>query len=140
MNRRVGLRGRITGALAIAGLLAAVVLSVITLTITRQVLITDRNQLAEALTFTNAQTVQRTLAGDLEPGATQAVVDSLNTAEGSRPLISTDGGNSFSLDGSFTLEQVPESLQNTTIEGDAGRIVTSIALDRGVLELSLIHI
>ena len=126
MNRRVGLRGRITGALAIAGLLAAVVLSVITLTITRQVLITDRNQLAEALTFTNAQTVQRTLAGDLEPGATQAVVDSLNTAEGSRPLISTDGGNSFSLDGSFTLEQVPESLQNTTIEGDAGRIVTSI--------------
>ena len=82
MNRRVGLRGRITGALAIAGLLAAVVLSVITLTITRQVLITDRSQLAEVLTFTNAQTVQRTLAGDLEPGATQAVVDSLSTAEG----------------------------------------------------------
>ena len=126
MNRRVGLRGRITGALAIAGLAAAVALSVITLTITRQVLIADRNQLAEALTFTNAQTVQRTLAGDLEPGATQAVVDSLNTAEGSRPLITTDGDNSFSLDGSFTLEQVPVSLQTTTIEGDAGRIVTNI--------------
>ena len=127
MNRpRIGLRGRITGALAIAGLLAAIILSVITLTITRQVLLTDRNQLAEALTFTNAQTVQRTLTGDLSPGSTQAVVDSLNTAEGSRPLISTDGGNSFSLDGSFTLEQVPASLRTTTIDGNAGRLVTNI--------------
>lgn len=125
-RRRVGLRGRITGALALAGFLTAVALSIITVGISRQVLLTGRNQLAEALTFTNAQTVQRTLAGDLEPGATQAVVDSLNTAEGSRPLISTDGGNSFSLDGSFTLEQVPVSLQTLTLEGEAGRMVTAI--------------
>ena len=127
MNRsRIGLRGRVTGALAIAGILAAVVLSALTLTLTRQVLLTDSNQVADALTFTNAQTVQRTLAGDLSPGATQAVVDSLNTAEGSRPLISTDAENSFSLDGSFTLEQVPLSLQNTVAEGNAANIVTSI--------------
>ena len=127
MNRlRIGLRGRITGALAIAGLLAAATLSIITLTITRQVLLTDRDQLAEALSFSNAQTVQRTLAGDLEPGATQAVVDSLNTGGGSRPLITTNFDNSFSLDGSFTLEQVPLSLQTATVEGNAGRMVTNI--------------
>lgn len=127
MNRsRIGLRGRVTGALAIAGILAATVLSALTLTLTRQVLLTDRSQLADALTFTNAQTVQRTLAGDLEPGATQAVVDSLNTAEGSRPLISTDGGNSFSLDGSFTLEQVPLALQSITAEGSAANMITSV--------------
>ena len=127
-RRRLGLRGRITGALALAGFLTAVALSIITVGISRQVLLTGRNQLAEALTFTNAQTVQRTLAGDLEPGATQAVVDSLNTAEGSRPLISTDGGNSFSLDGSFTLEQVPVTLQTLTLEGEAGRKVTALSL------------
>lgn len=123
---RIGLRGRVTGALAVAGILAAMVLSVITLSITRQVLLGSRSQVADALTFNNAQTVQRTLAGNLDPGATQAVVDSLNTAEGSRPLIITDGGNSFSLDGSFTLEQVPMALQDLTAAGDAASMVASL--------------
>ncbi len=125
-RRRIGLRGRITGALAIAGLLAAITLSVITVTITRQVLITDRSQVAEVLIFTNAQTVQRTLPGDLLPTSTQAVIDSLNTTEGSRPLISTDGGNSFSRDGSFTIEQVPVALRTATVDGMAGRMVAEI--------------
>ena len=127
MNRlRLGLRSRITVAFALGGLTVAALLAVITLTTTRQVLLSDRDDVAQVLIFANASRVQRTLTGDLEPGALQGVIDSLSTAAGSRPLISTDGGNSFSLDGQFTLEQVPVDLRTITLEGNAGRMRTTI--------------
>ena len=107
----LGLRSRITVAFALGGLLVAFLLAAITLTTTRQVLLGDREEIAEELAFSNASSVQRQLGGDLEPGAVQGVVDSLNTAAGSRPLLIIDNGN-FSLDASaFSLDDVPTDLQ-----------------------------
>ena len=118
----LGLRSRITVAFALGGLFVAFLLAAITLTTTRQVLLADREEIAQELAFSNASNVQRQLGGDLEPGAVQGVVDSLSTATGSRPLLIIDNGN-FSRDASaFSLDDVPAELQTLTFEGNAGRI------------------
>ena len=122
----LGLRSRITVTFALGGLLVAFALALITVTTTRQVLLADRDDLAEVLVFSNATSVQRQLVGDLEPGAVQGVIDSLNTAAGSRPLLITDGAQ-FSLDESaFSLDDVPTDLRTVTFEGNAGRLRASV--------------
>ena len=122
---RLGLRSRITAAFAIGGMLITALLAVITLTTTRQVLLADRDAVAEVLVFANASRVQRTLPGDLEPGSVTGILEGLNSAAGSRQLIAIDG-NPFSRDGQFVLEQVPVSLRTLTLEGSAVRIRTSL--------------
>lgn len=127
MNRlRLGLRSRVTLAFAVGGLVITALLAGITLTTTRQVLLSDRDEVAELIVFANASRVQRQLGGDLDPGAVGSVIDSLNTTAGSRALLITDDGN-FSLDPSaFTLDDVPIDLQSITFEGRAARIRTSV--------------
>jgi len=126
VNRlRLGLRSRITVAFALGGLLIAVLLAIITLTTTQQVLLSDRDELAEVLIFANATRVQGSLTGDNEPGAIQGLLESLNSAAGSRQLLSIDGAG-FSRDGQFVLEQVPIALRTATLEGDAVRLRTAL--------------
>lgn len=123
---RLGLRSRVTVAFALGGLIVTALLTLITLTTTRQVLLADRDEVAELIVFANASRVQRLLGGDLDPGAVGGVVDSLNTTAGSRPLLITDDGN-FPFDpSSFTLDDVPPDLQAITFEGRVGRIRTSV--------------
>lgn len=123
---RLGLKSRITAAFALGGLVVTLLLTLITLTTTRQVLLADRNEVAELIVFANASRVQRQLGGELAPGAVGNVIDSLNTTAGSRPLLTTNDGN-FPFDPSaFTLNDVPPDLQRITFEGNAGRIRTSV--------------
>ena len=106
-------------------MMIAALLAVITVTTTRQVLLADRDEVAEVLVFANASRVQRTLPGDLEPGSVTGILEGLNSAAGSRQLIAIDG-NQFSRDGQFVLEQVPASVRTLTLEGSAVRIRTSL--------------
>lgn len=123
---RLGLKSRITAAFAMGGLVVTLLLTVITLTTTRQVLLADRDEVAELIVFANASRVQRQLGGDLAPGAVGNVIESLNTTAGSRPLLTTNDGN-FPLDpAAFTLDDVPSDLQTITFEGRAGRMRTSV--------------
>lgn len=123
---RLGMKSRITAVFTLGGLVVTALLTVITLTTTRQVLLADRDEVAELIVFANASRVQRQLGGDLDPGAVGNVIDSLNTTAGSRPLLITNDGN-FSLDPSaFTLDDVPADLQSLTFEGRAGRIRTDV--------------
>ena len=123
---RLGLRSRITVAFAIGGLVVAVLLAVITLTTTRQVLLADRDEVAEVLIFTNASRLQRLLTGDLESASIREALDGLNTTAGSRSLITTNGSNPFPTDEQFSIPQVPISLRTLTLEGKAGRMRTSL--------------
>ncbi len=123
---RLGLKSRITAAFTLGGVVVTLLLTVITITTTRQVLLADRDDVAELIVFANAVRVQRQLGGDLDPGAVGNVIDSLNTTAGSRPLLITDDGN-FSLDPTaFSLDDVPADLQAITFEGRAGRMRTSV--------------
>ncbi len=123
---RLGLKSRITAAFTLGGVIVTLLLTLITITTTRQVLLADRDDVAELIVFANASRVQRQLGGDLDPGAVGNVIDSLNTTAGSRPLLITDDGN-FSLDPTaFTLDDVPADLQSITFEGRAGRMRTAV--------------
>lgn len=122
----LGLRSRVTLAFAIGGLLVTALLAFLTLGLTRSELLSGRESVARVLAFANAARVQQQLTGELEPGALQAVVDSLNTTEGSRPLLLTDEG-AFSLDESrFSIDDVPQSVRELALEGSAARIRTSV--------------
>ncbi len=126
MNKlRLGLRSRITVAFAIGGLLIAALLAAITLTTTQQVLLADRDELAEVLIFANATRVQGSLTPDDEPATIQSLLESLNSAEGSRQLLSIDGSG-FSRDGLFVLEQIPVEVRTSTLEGNAVRLRTEL--------------
>lgn len=122
---RLGLRSRITVAFAIGGLIITALLATITLTTTQQVLLGDRDELAEVLIFSNASRAQRLLTGENDPGAIANLLEGLNSAAGSRQLLSVDGAP-FSRDGQFVLEQVPVALRTRTLEGSAARLRTSI--------------
>ena len=62
----LGLRSRVTFAFALGGLLVTALLMVLTLGIAQQVLLADRDEVAEVVVFANAARVQRLLTGDLE--------------------------------------------------------------------------
>ena len=119
---RLGLRSRVTWAFAIGGLALTLLMATLTLTVTSSVLLNGRDSVAQAVVFANASRVQQQLTGELDPGAVQGVVDSLNTTAGSRPLLITDDG-AFALDESaFGESDIPADLQAITIGGQAGRI------------------
>lgn len=122
----LGLRSRVTLAFLVGGLVATTLLTAITVGITRQVLLSEREDVARVVVFANASRVQRQLTGDLEPASIQGVIDSLNTTVGSRPLLVTVDG-AFSLDESaFSLDDVPADLQAITIGREAGRMRTTV--------------
>lgn len=120
------MKSRITAVFTAGGLAITLMLTVITLTTTRQVLLADREEVAELIVFANASRVQRQLGGDLDPGAVDNVVASLNTTAGSRPLLSING-REFSLDPTaFAFVDIPADLQTLTIEGRSGRMRTDV--------------
>ncbi len=80
--RRLGLRARISIAFAAATLLLTGTLSVLTLGVTREVLLTNREDGAFQFALRNAEAVRNNL-----PSQVTDVVSALNTSYGSRPVI-----------------------------------------------------
>ncbi len=123
---RLGLRSRVTLAFALGGLLVTLLLTGLTLGITRQVLLSEREDVAEVVAFANASRVKAQLTGELDAGAINGIVESLNTKAGSRPLLITGDGR-FARDASaFSLDDVPIELRTMTFERRAARIRTEV--------------
>jgi signal transduction histidine kinase len=122
---RLGLRSRVTVLFALGGLVVAALLAVITLAITRQALLSNRADTAQDVVFGNATRVASRLTSDLDSQVAQAVLDTLNTSAGSRPLLEI-GDTTRSLDESFTRDDLPSSLQTLVRQGEVARIRTSV--------------
>ena len=122
---RLGLRSRVTVLFALGGLVVAALLAVITLAITRQALLSNRADTAQDVVFGNAARVVTRLTSDLDSGVAQAVLDTLNTSAGSRPLLEI-GDTTRSLDESFTRDDLPASLQALVRQGEVARIRTTV--------------
>ncbi len=123
---RLGLRSRVTLAFAIGGLLVTLLLTVLTLGITRQVLLSQREDAAEVVAFANASRVKAQLTPDLDAGALNGIVETLNTRAGSRPLLIRNDG-SFARDASaFSLEDVPSELQSLAFDRRAAKMRTTV--------------
>lgn len=119
---RLGLRARVALIFAFGGLLLSVMISVVTLTLTRQNLLDQRDQASFATFSSNAQAVQRQLTDDTDDVAISEIVASITTREGEFPLLQVDGQwfTDFSL--VFDQDDLPRGLISVVEAGNAGKM------------------
>jgi signal transduction histidine kinase len=107
---RLGLRARVALLFALGGLLLSVMISVVTLTFSRQTLLEQREDAAlESFNF-NARTVQEQLTEESDAVAIRGIIESLSTPRGEFPLLRVDdlwdGRNTTR----FNQDKVPDGL------------------------------
>ncbi len=123
---RLGLRARVALLFALGGLLLSVMISVVTLTFTRQTLLEQREDAAlESFNF-NARTVQEQLTEESDAVAIRDLIESLSTPRGEFPLLRVDdlwdGRNTTR----FNQDRVPDGLVSFVEAGNAATIRAEI--------------
>jgi signal transduction histidine kinase len=118
----LGLRARITVAVALVTLVLSVILSLVTLTVTSRTLISQREESVTRRVLANAQTVDGSLAGASTPDL-QTVLSSLADA-GKPSLILAGTGDTVavSLDQRFGVDSLPRELKDRVVESDESGI------------------
>jgi two-component system sensor histidine kinase MtrB len=119
---QMGLRARITLAFALGALLVSAVLALVTLGLTRQNLLDQRESAATARAYQNAGTAAGLIPGDAEDGALDpeligAILDSLPTSSGSNPVLVIQGGWHPRASAGFSEEAIPQDLRDTVRSG-----------------------
>jgi two-component system sensor histidine kinase MtrB len=134
---RFGLRARVALIFAFGALLLSVTISLVTLTLTRQNIVEQRDEAALASFNVNGAYVNNNLLEDSDEVAINAIVQALRTTQGQFPLLRVDdawlGDNSTV----FGQDKVPANLAAFVEEGNAATIRTTIdgqpAIISGVL-------
>ena len=114
--RRLRLRTRFILAFVLTTLLLSALLSVTVFALTRQNLLSGRENDALATVGFNASAVSRRLSPDIESEALQDLVSTLATPEGSRPVLRV-GGDWFQPSFEFESGDINESLRRTVESG-----------------------
>jgi len=118
LTRRLGLRARITIAFAIGALLLSALLSATTWALTRENLLNQRESSATVVVYQNARIVRARVTPATDQ---QALVSSLSTPLGSRPILYYD--NQFvSLTPEFGQDALPQSVRDQVLAGQAVRM------------------
>ncbi len=128
-----GLGTRISLAFALGGLLLSTFLAFATQTLTREVLLRQRENAALSLALGNAQLAQSQITDDTEAEGVDDILSALQSSS-SRPLVQLNGVWQGDGSGAFTQEDVPVELLTLVASGQPGRI--RIALND---QLTLIH-
>ncbi len=116
---RLGLRARITIAFAVGALFMSAVLAGATIGLTRRNLLDQRESVATAQTYTNAENVRRQLESAV--GDPPAVVSSLVTPSGSNPILMLEG-RWYPRNVQFGEDVLPESLSDLVRSGQPARM------------------
>jgi two-component system sensor histidine kinase MtrB len=124
--QRLGLRARITLAFAFGGLILSAVLAGATLYLTRQNLLTQREDNAIELLASNQLTLSQGLTTDISGTGLESLVQSLSSAQGSMSIVKVGQNVRSSSAGSFALENIPTSLTQMVVSGRPGRMRTSL--------------
>ncbi|MDH3706775.1 MAG: HAMP domain-containing histidine kinase [Acidimicrobiia bacterium] len=113
-----------TATFALGALLFTALFAVATLGITRQVLLTQREDSALQVAFTNAGRVQRQLTPE---AAVNEILANLSTTEGSRPLIRVgeDDVQSINVE-DFGPDDIPDELLALVEDGRTGHMLVTI--------------
>ena len=120
----LGLRARITLFFAFGGLLLSVTIAIATLTLARQNLLDQRDDLAFAVATGNGRRVQTLLTPDTD---VQTIFASLSTAEGTYGLIyAGDDDWTAATTEVFNRDNVPQSLVALVENEQAGRMRTTL--------------
>ncbi len=126
--QRLGLRARITLAFASGGLLLSIVLTGATLYLTRQNLLTQREDNAIELLAANQVSLSQRLTADISGSTLDNLVADLAGAQGALSVVIVGGDNERSSSAStFSSETIPPSLLRLVQAGRPGRIRTTLA-------------
>jgi signal transduction histidine kinase len=118
LTRRLGLRARITIAFAIGALLLSALLSATTWALTRENLLNQREDSATVIVYQNARIIRARVTPDTDK---QALVSSLSTPLGSRPVLYYD--NEFvSLTPEFGQDALPAAVRTQVLAGQPVRM------------------
>lgn len=118
--RSLRLRARIIGAFGLGGFLLSVLLAGSTYSITRSVILSQREDASEQQFFLNAQQVQSaTRTGDVAVDEIGTLLQGLPNLAGSRPIVNTDAGAEDSWSSpSLSRQDLPNSLIETVAASD----------------------
>ena len=123
---RLGLRTRITLAFAFGGLLVSVIIALATLGLTRQNLLTKRDETVFAVFSGNGQRVRNELTSATDDEGQRAIIERLGQTAGTLPLLFFRGQWTAADPLEFHSESVPPSLLALLETGVPGRIRTSL--------------
>jgi two-component system, OmpR family, sensor histidine kinase MtrB len=123
--QRFGLRARITITFAAGGLVLAAVLAGATLYLTRQNLLSQREDDAIEVFASNADWLKQRLTPGIPPESVRDVLDTLNTSHGALPLVQV-GDNWVGASAQFTRENLPESLRQLVFALFPARMRTTV--------------
>ncbi len=124
--RRLGLRARITMLFALGGLFLSVTIAVATLTLARQNLLADREDLAFSVMIRNGGRVEQRLTAETEVEGVDAILGALTITERSHPLLRLGDVWTANDPEVFSSDNVPKSLQDQVEAGSAARIRTRL--------------
>lgn len=124
---RLGLRARVTFIFALGGLLLSIVLSLVTLTFTRQNLVDQRESSAFASFSRNSLAVQNQLTEEADQAAIDTILGSLATSRGVFPLLRVDDAWTGRNSTSFGTDGIPVSLLSVIEANNAATMRTTIA-------------
>lgn len=127
---RLGLRARITLAFAIGALLLSALLSATTWALTRENLLNQRESAASVVVYQNARIVRARITPATDK---QALVSSLSTPLGSRPILYYDG-QFVSLTPEYGQDALPKAVRDEVL---AGRAVKMRYALRGQMQLAI---
>lgn len=117
---QVGLRGRVTLAVAMVGLVLSAVLSVTTVTVARNTLLSTREDALSRQAIDNAETIRGGLDTPLatDPADLQTLLSSL--PDGGSPSLLATGADGepvpVSVDSRFNVEVLPQALRDRVVE------------------------
>lgn len=118
LTRRLGLRARITIAFAIGALLLSALLSATTWALTRENLLNQREDSATVIVYQNARIIRARVTPDTDK---QALVSSLSTPLGSRPVLYYDD-EFVSLTPEFGQDALPSAVRTQVLAGQPVRM------------------
>ncbi len=118
----LGLRTRLTLTFALGALALSAVLSIVTFGLTRENLLSQREDAAVAQAISNAERLNNRLGPTVDPADSQQILVSLPTPEGALPVMLYQG-EWYARDVSeFGRDDIPQELRESIAEGDAARM------------------
>jgi two-component system sensor histidine kinase MtrB len=125
VRSRLGLRTRLTLTFALgAGVLSAL-LSIVTFGLTRENLLTQREESSVAQALSNAERVGNRLTTSSDAQSIEQLLASLPTPEGAQAVLLYQGDSFARNNIEFGTDDVPSSLRQLVDEGQAARMRTS---------------
>jgi two-component system sensor histidine kinase MtrB len=122
MRSRLGLRTRLTLTFALgAGVLSAL-LSIVTFGLTRENLLTQREEASVAQALSNAERVGNRVGTGNDAPTIEQVLASLPTPEGAQPVLLYQGDTFARNNIEFGKDDIPASLRQAVDEGQAARM------------------